>query len=282
MRDYLIAALGARGFGHLHVLVPTDDSLYALAFLVEVWLFTRRTRAASIASPRAASVVVVGTLGFLLGSRLYYLIIHSERWVMPFHDWWSLEGTASWGGYVGLLGAVFIYGRVVGEDSWRHLDALASCAGLPIAIGRIGCVLNGDDFGRITAARWAVRFPPGSYPFDAHLDAGLISPGAISSLPVHPFQIYLALNGICLFVVGSLAWRRLANRPGMTCLGFLCAYGLVRFVLEFFRDPAAGGAVRGLSTSQVMALGFVGCGALLAGSRLRRPPTRPQRGYSRA
>ena len=60
---------------------------------------------------------------------------------------------------------------------------------------------------------WGVRFPVGSYPFEAHLRADFIPTDAALSMPVHPVQLYLALNALLLFVATSAVWRRWRDRP---------------------------------------------------------------------
>ena len=65
-----------------------------------------------------------------------------------------------------------------------------------------------------------------------------------------------------LLVVTAL-WRRTRDRPGFTFAIYLVLYGASRFGWEFFRDPAAGGADGGLSSSQWMCVGYVVVGAVL-------------------
>ena len=44
----------------------------------------------------------------------------------------------------------------------RTFDSMAPAAALGMAVGRIGCLLNGCCFGGVTDAPWKVYFPPGS------------------------------------------------------------------------------------------------------------------------
>ena len=83
----------------------------------------------------------------------------------------------------------------------RMADAAALAVATGIAIGRIGCFLNGCCYGAVSNLPWAVTFPAGSHAWVRQVDAGLISPTAASSLPVHPTQLYASLAGFVLLGV---------------------------------------------------------------------------------
>src|SRR4029434_7597125 len=63
------------------------------------------------------------------------------------------------------------------------------------AIGRIGCLMAGDDYGRPTSVPWAVVF--------TDPDAGRIG-GAPLGVPLHPVQLYESL--VCLALFLFLVW----------------------------------------------------------------------------
>jgi phosphatidylglycerol:prolipoprotein diacylglycerol transferase len=86
-------------------------------------------------------------------------------------------------------------------------------------IGRIGCFLVGDDYGRPTDLPWGVAFPEGLPP---------------TTTSVHPTQLYEAVG---LGVLGwlLLGWRR-SGVPDAIVLGrYLIGAGALRFVIEFVR-----------------------------------------------
>jgi len=164
--------------------------------------------------------------------------------------------------YGGLLGgglaAALLFRR------WKlpvlaYADAGVPAVALGYAIGRIGCFLNGDDYGTLTRLRWAVVFPSGTEAYTAHLSNGWIRPGDSWSLPVHPTQLYASLLGLGLFaILGS--WR--AKRPGDRLWLFFLLYGASRFLLEYFRGdfhPVLGA----LSLPQLFSLGLIAAGIIL-------------------
>ena len=129
--------------------------------------------------------------------------------------------------------------------------AVLACAapGLAVghAIGRVGCFLVGDDYGRPSSLPWAVAFPEGLPP---------------TPVPVHPAQLYeaLALVPIALVLLGM---RARARPDGVVFGTYLLLTGGTRFLIEFVRvnTPVLGV----LTVAQIAALAAVALGALLIG-----------------
>jgi phosphatidylglycerol:prolipoprotein diacylglycerol transferase len=123
-----------------------------------------------------------------------------------------------------------------------------------------------------------VSFPAGSPAYYQHLTAGLLSPTADRSLPVHPVQLYemsasLALFGIMLMVDG---WLR---RWGESFLLFGFGYSVIRFAIEWFRADNQLLAYD-LTFSQLASVVCACVCVLLWGMRLVLAKRRPD-GYSR-
>jgi phosphatidylglycerol:prolipoprotein diacylglycerol transferase len=110
------------------------------------------------------------------------------------------------------------------------LAAAAPALAFGHAIGRIGCFMVGDDYGRPTTLPWAIAFPQGLPP---------------TTTPVHPTQLYeaaaLAILGILL-----LRWRRERLPDRMVFARYLLGAGTIRFLIEFVRvnAPVAGPRTR--------------------------------------
>src|SRR5207249_787221 len=91
--------------------------------------------------------------------------------------------------------------------------------------GRIGNFINGELWGRPTNLPWAMVFPADPL-----------------RLPRHPSQLYEAVcEGILLFLFLRLIDRQARRhgwyRPGVLAAAFLLGYGMIRFLLEFTREP---------------------------------------------
>ena len=263
MRPALVVLLNRSGFPAIAPFVPTTGFMYVVVFFVVGALLWRRARATGLSTTHASNLWILGGVSAIVGARLFFLIVNGGLFQLPVRSWFDLAGTASWGVYLGVALAIGIYGASRRLTPWPWLDLFASVQPIGEVIGRLGCWLAGDDFGRVTDVPWAIRFPAGSFAWNAHVARGAIPPDAAWSLPVHPEQFYLMANALILFVVISAVWRRTRDRPGLTLATYLVLYGASRFGWEFFRDPAAGGAITGLSSSQWMCMVYVAAGGVL-------------------
>jgi len=232
--------------------------------LAVVTAFLIRTSRIGLPLSRALSASIAGVLGVIVGGHLYYILSTGRLVTVGPIDWITREGAGSWGGYLGCMLAMAAYLGWQRLQAWPYLDVLGSVGALTAVVGRWGCLLAGCDSGRITSVPWAVNYPAGSIAFRSHVASGAISLDATQSLAVHPLTIYLSLNGLLVFLVVSAIWHRWRQVPGLTLASFWILYGTTRFFWEFLRDPAAGGAVTGISLSQKMALVSIGIGAAIA------------------
>lgn len=145
-----------------------------------------------------------------------------------------------------------------------YSDAAMPAVALGYAIGRIGCFVNGDDFGTVTGLPWAVTYRPGTEAYADHLSRAWIQTGAASSLPIHPVQLYHSLVGVALLLL-MVNWR--PQRPGARLSAYVALYGVARFFLEWVRGDFR--AVAGpFSLPQVFSMLFVAASAIwFAGHR---------------
>lgn len=170
----------------------------------------------------------------------------------------SRGGMVAYGGFLGgALGAWLAAPRALGFLGFA--DVVTPGVVLGTALTRLGCFLNGCDFGTPTALPWAVRFPRLSPAWRQHLEQGtlfrgeVVTPPSTASLPVHPTQLYEAALALGILSCLILARRRL-RRPGQAFLAFAALYGLGRAAIELVRGDAQRGALLGLPTSQTLGL----------------------------
>ncbi len=200
-------------------------------------------------------------LGVILGGRLGYVLFYNAAAVLsdplfPLRIW---EGGMSFhGGLLGVLVAMWLYGRRRGRGFFAVTDFIAPLVPIGLGTGRLANFINAELWGKATTVPWAMVFPGGG------------------PLPRHPSQLYEAtLEGLVLFVILWLYSAR--PRPPMAVSGmFLVCYGVFRGAVELVRMPDAhiGYLAWGWVTmGHVLSLPMVACGLLLLGLAARaRPP----------
>ncbi len=136
------------------------------------------------------------------------------------------------GGLIGVVLVTLFFCRKHKINSWQFGDWICAAAPLGYMFGRFGNFINGELWGRVTTVPWGMYFP---------LDA-------TQSLR-HPSQLYEALfEGLFLFCILWLIRKRNPFDGFMIGL-YIFGYGLVRFIIEFFREPDAHlGFVLGFNT----------------------------------
>ncbi len=213
--------------------------MMATAFLVGSWITARRMKEVGLDPDLATSILVYVMLGGILGSKLYFAIDVSIREGRPFADLlFARDGITWYGGLI--LGTVIgsIGARIHGVSVIQMMNCVAPAVAVGQAIGRVGCFLVGDDYGKVSDLPWAVAFPVGAPP---------TAPG----VRVHPTQIYEIL---WLLPVAYVLWRRRDRSPFL--FGeYMVANGLGRLVIESLRiNPKV---LAGLTEPQIVGLALI-------------------------
>ena len=161
---------------------------------------------------------------------------------------------------IGVLLAMWLYGRKLGHTMWRMTDFMAPFVPLGLGFGRIGNFINGELWGKPTDVPW-----------------GFMVDGEV----LHPSQLYESiLEGFLLFAI--LWWYSSKPRPYMAVSGlFLLLYGVFRSFVEFYRVPDAHMGEEGylafewLTTGQLLSVPMIAAGAimLVMGRRMTKEAT---------
>ena len=191
-----------------------------MAALVGLWLFRRALKRAGL-PPNSIDAGFAGIFGGLLGAKLWWTVEFFGT--APYVSLLFSRGGLSWfGGFTFGLAAGLLVIRLKRLPLLAVLSAAAPALAIGHAIGRIGCFLVGDDYGKVSDLPWAVAFPEGLPPT---LDR------------VHPTQLYEAIP---LFVIGALLLKLRSKRtPDRRVFAtYLLLVGGTRFLVEFLRVNA--------------------------------------------
>ncbi|NBB93152.1 MAG: prolipoprotein diacylglyceryl transferase [Gammaproteobacteria bacterium] len=223
---------------------------YSLMYLVAFgafWLLGRvraRREDTPLKPEQVGDLLFWGVIGVIVGGRLGYVLFYGFDQLIddPVFLFRIRDGGMSFhGGLIGVLVAIWAYGRHLGCGFLRLGDFVAPLVPLGLAAGRIGNFIGGELWGRRTDVPWGTIFPqslPGGATSPDAIQSQYLS-GALDEFARHPSQIYqAALEGLALFLILWLYSAR--PRPtGAVGGAFLAGYGVFRFVAEFFREPDA-------------------------------------------
>ena len=212
--------------------------MYIVAFAITYGLATYRIRREgrfNFDSEQLQGLMTAMILGLIVGARLGYVCFYNFSYylqhpleiILPFEfsggiRFTGITGMSYHGGLIGVVVASVIFVRKNGLDFFRMTDLIVPCIPLGYTFGRLGNFINGELYGRVT-----------THPI------GMYFPVAADTRLRHPSQLYEAFfEGIILFgVLWSIKGR--IRTPGAMLGLYLIGYGLVRFFIEYARQPDA-------------------------------------------
>ena len=220
----------------------------ALCFLAGYWLISAETKRKGLNERAVSNMFLATMIGGIVGAKLLYLFENvplGELFSDPLTHLLSRGGLTFYGGFIGALILVWIIASKNKISMWTVGDLAAPALALAYSIGRVGCLLVGDDYGIPTDLPWGMAFPQGLPP---------------TNETVHPTQIY---EIVIMFIAFLYIWKiRTKVRPaGWLFSIYLIIAGFERFFVEFVRNTTES-PIPGLSIAQVTALGLIVVGAV--------------------
>lgn len=230
--------------------------MYVLGFSASYFLVLRQIKIFSYKAlePYFENLNLVLILSVIIGGRLGYVLFYNFSYYLRH----PLQIPATWtggmsfhGACIGCLIGGYLYTRKHKLDFWTCADLYVATIPVGLGLGRLGNFINGELFGRTSSVPWAMIFPGGG------------------PQPRHPSQLYeMLLEGVVLFAILWISkeqpWKGKKNWPhgSILCL-FLICYGLLRMIVELFREPdqhigfVLGSITRGQLLSGLMVLGGI-------------------------
>jgi phosphatidylglycerol:prolipoprotein diacylglycerol transferase len=195
-------------------------------------------------------LILGARLGYVLFYHLDYYLIHPLEILLPFDfsrgiRFVGISGMSYHGGAIGVLMASMIFCWKRKIDFWNFADLFCPAIPLGYTFGRIGNFINGELYGRMTDVPWGMYFPQDP-----------------TRQLRHPSQLYEAFfEGIVLFII-LWSLRKKKTFDGFFFSLYLIGYGMIRFIIEFLREPDMhlGFIWASLSMGQLLCLLMMGAG----------------------
>ncbi|MDR1316957.1 MAG: prolipoprotein diacylglyceryl transferase [Spirochaetales bacterium] len=240
--------------------------MYLVAFAIAYQLFNYQVKQRKLHLPKdtVTNLFFWGIIGLLLGARILSAIVYNydvdqpNKYLRnPLLIFWpfdenmrftGLQGMSYHGGLLGGTLAIILYCKRKGLSTLEMGDLAAAAIPLGYTFGRLGNFINGELYGRVTNSGWGIIFPHAEklparlkWVQDVAQAAGIPlpqSPDAMINLPRHPSQLYEAFfEGIVLWLALWFIFRNRTRFKGFLIGAYITGYGLVRFFIEYFREP---------------------------------------------
>ncbi|MFA7209709.1 MAG: prolipoprotein diacylglyceryl transferase [Parcubacteria group bacterium] len=173
-----------------------------------------------------AGAIIGGRLGYVLFYNFAYYAQNPLAIISPYDfavgKFIGIYGMSYHGGAIGVVLAALIFAKRKKIDFWRWADFVVPAIPAGYFFGRIGNFLNLELYGRVTDSWLGMHFP--------------LSAGAGPFLR-YPSQLFEAFTeGLLLF---AILWplRNKKYFPGSNLVLYLVGYGIIRWTVEFFREP---------------------------------------------
>ncbi len=206
-----------------------------IGFLIGGWLIGQELKRRGWKEDYAGEIVVAAVIGGIVGAKLWYAILMQDAGAL-----FSRGGMVWYGGFLGGALGVYLNGLRLKVPTRWTAQLVASPLAAAYALGRVGCFLVNDDYGRPTDVAWGMKFPQGLPPSTAgNMERlfGIAMPEGMAPttvLAVHPTQLYEVTVMLAAFAVLWMLRRRVAGTGWLFGL-YLVFAGTERFLVEFLR-----------------------------------------------
>jgi len=196
--------------------------MVALAVIAIVSISLQEAKRLKIAGEHVYNIAVWAVVGGVIFSRVFHVI---DKWSYysqhPEHII-GFAGVAVYGAVFGAFLAIVVYVWIQKLQVWTLLDIVSPGALVGMAIGRVGCVINGCCYGLPTGGEWGFIYE--------HSNA--LAPLGVA---LHPTQMYHIAWNLAAFGILWMLRRRL-HPTGSVFLLYIALYGAGDLTIRFFRE----------------------------------------------
>jgi prolipoprotein diacylglyceryltransferase len=186
-----------------------------LAFVFCSWLAIRLARREGIPRERVQDLAIWIFVGGVIGARVVFIIQYNSNFTSfwQFFQLWD-GGLVFYGGPIGAVIAYYLvyclWLRKCDYSNWKMADVIAPCAALGLALGRVGCLLNGCCYGNVACADCpAIQFPICAPPVTTMVERGYQTAAGFT-VSTYPDSIYPTAT------VGQVIPASAAERAGLS------------------------------------------------------------------
>jgi len=190
--------------------------MFAIGVAVAAFLSYKTAKKYDLDGKKILDALVYILVGALVGARLVYFLLYYYQFSSPVEFFYIWEGgLASHGGFIGGFLSFYLFSKKHKINFWKYADLLAPYIALALAIVRIGCFINWDDYGKYTSLPWGIS--------------------AEGDFPRHPAQIYHIISDFMVFLI-LYKIKDKKRFDGQIFLLLVILYSIGRFIVDFFRD----------------------------------------------
>jgi phosphatidylglycerol:prolipoprotein diacylglycerol transferase len=231
--------------------ISTHGLIIAAGFLTAELLARREAKRRGLSTDIVDDAAIIAILAGLIGARLAYVLVlgRGMSFIEMLEVWKG--GLSSHGGYIFGILAGLIYFKFKKVDAFKYADAVIPYILVGWAIGRWGCFLNWDSYGKLTNVAWAV---------------------VVNGEARHPTQLYESFGYLIAFFLlyrfrrSSFFWMK---RQGVEAALTLIMFAGVRFIVDFWRDDLP----QYLLLSRIVTLTIIAGGVVyIAWASRKKPP----------
>jgi len=193
---------------------------YAFGFFaVHLWILLRRERL-GLTREEALEFSLLLAAGALICGRVFDVVVY--EWDFYRQNVWQLpcfwHGGLATHGFVigGMLGGI-VFCRMRSRSFAPLADEVVIPGAFLLALGRIGNHINGEVYGSLSEAAWAMQFP-------------------YASGFRHPVALYEGGKNVLVALILLVVLRYGRRVPGLLFMHFVFWYGLMRLATDHFRD----------------------------------------------
>ncbi len=202
----------------------------AIGFVTASFIFVRLAKRQRLQLGVLADTAVILFLWTLLISRLTFIITHTDLYfgdgaggLISTLKLWD-KGLSFWGAAFGwVIGICYLLRRY--EDRVIFFDTMAPALLYGMAVGHIGALLDGINYGIPTSLPWGIRFETARVKYVTE---------------IHPTQLYAFLYCIIIGTLLIVLFKKIGKRlPGLVTEVGITLFGFAKFLEEFFRGDEA-------------------------------------------